>query len=194
MRLVLALALCLASPAAADCIPFKAMKKGIEVTLQDGSRWIARIGARDSVRIDQTNHDGAFAQFAVGPFGVFPTESSRNSIGSISIIDYAKTPPQPHSTLDWASNARLTYDSQNGASDVVERVKVRATGSNFRTATISGCEYQVLNIDLAITTRRGTYTLRHAYFPELRFGIQTRLTDISGKETKTGITGMRELP
>ncbi len=193
LRLALALIL-LAAPAAADCIPFKAMKKGIEVTLQDGSRWIARIGARDVVRIDQTNHDGAFAQFAEGPFGVFPTQTSRNSIGSITLLDYAKAPPQPHSTLDWTANARLTHDSQNGASDVEERVKVRATGGNFRQATVSGCDYQVLNIDLAITTKRGTYTLHHAYFPELRFGIQTRLTSSSGKETKAGIVAMRELP
>jgi hypothetical protein len=193
LRLILVLAL-LATPAAADCIPFKAMKKGIEVTLQDGSRWLARIGARDVVRIDQTNHDGAFAQFAEGPFGVFPTQSSRNSIGSISIIDYAKAPPQPHSTLNWTANARLTYDSQNGASDVTQKVKVQATGSNFRTAKVSGCDYQVLNIDLAITTKSGTYTLRHAYFPELRFGIQTRLTSVTGEETKTGITAMRALP
>lgn len=193
LRLTLALLL-LAAPAWADCIPFKAMKKGIEVQLQDGARWLVKIGAGDVVRMDKTNHTGAYAQYVEAPFGTYPTESTRNGIGVISVYDFAKVPPEPRDGLYWTSNARQTWLSQAGTRDVTIRVKVTATGSAPRTVTISGCDYRAVTLDLAITSDRGTFTLRHACFPELRFGIQTRLTDISGEETRTGITGMRAAP
>lgn len=186
--------LALAGPVMAECVPYKAMKKGVEISLEDGSRWIARQGAKDTVRIDQTNHDGAFAQYVEAPFGVYPIESTRNGIGTIAIYDYAKTPPQPFDGLNWASNAKQTYASQNGLGDVVSRVKVTATGSALRQVSISGCEYEAITLDLTVTSDRGTFSLRHLYLPALRFGIQTRFTDVSGKQSRTGITAMRAIP
>lgn len=97
----------LASPVWADCVTFDSTTKGITVTQPDGSVWTVQRGAREGVRMDLTNVTGVYAKHVRGLYGGYPTESTRNGIGSTAEYAFAKAPPEPTAGMDWASNYKI---------------------------------------------------------------------------------------
>ncbi len=188
-----ALCLALSAPAAlADCVGYDSFVKGVEVKLQDGSKWIARRSAHEVIRIDKTNHDGAYAQYAIGPYGVFVTEGTRNGIGTTTELAYSKTPPQPFVGMDWTSTVKNTTISEATHSTYpAKRGKVHVTANNLREVKLNGCTYKVMGVDIAYSADLGGMVQHFAYFPDIRFGLQTKVTYKDGSTDSAGITGMR---
>lgn len=188
---VAALCALLASPVWADCVTFDSVTKGVTVTHADGSVWTVRRGARNAIRMDQTNATGVYAKYIEGPYGVYPTESTRNGIGGTAEYTYAKAPPEPGIGMGWTSNIKVNdiphYDT---ARQDWRRGKARVTASDLREVTLSGCSYQVMGVDVAMTVEDRVTVFHYAYFPDLRFGTQTRVIYDGGTKVEAGIVAM----
>lgn len=192
LRLALVCLAFTAPAATADCVSFDSFSKGVHVKLEDGSTWIARRSAHEVIRIDQTNHDGAYAQYAIGPYGVFVTEGTRNGIGTISENEYVRRVPEPSVGMDWTSVVKSTGTSLATHSTYpVKRGKVHVTAGDLRVVQLNGCKYRVMGVDIAYSADLGGMVQHFAYFPDLRFGLQTKVTYKDGSTDSAGITGMR---
>ena len=186
-------ALCavLASPLWADCVDFDTVTKGVTVTQADGSIWTVRRGAHDTIRMDQTNAAGVYAKYAEGPYGVYPTETTRNGIGGTAEYTYAKAPPEPGIGMDWTSTYKVKdiphYDTTR---QDWRRGKARLTSADLREVKISGCSYRVMGVDVAMSANDRVTVVHYAYFPDLRFGTQTRITYDDGDKVEAGIVAL----
>ncbi|MGV8985511.1 MAG: hypothetical protein ACOH2H_04400 [Cypionkella sp.] len=191
MFLRLALFCAMVSPAAADCVNYMSFTKGVQVTLEDGSVWTARRDAHDVIRIDQTNGKASYARYAVGLYGVYPTESTRNGKGTISEFRYTRKPVEPVVGMDWTSNVKATSTKIGAAPDPMRREKVHVTAGNLRPIKLGKCSYRVMGVDMGHLG--GPYpTVQHfAYFPDLRFGIQTQITYPADTVKKAAILAMK---
>ena len=191
---VLCVALGLARPVWADCVTFDSVAKGFTVKQADGSIWTVRRGARNGIRMDQTNAEGVYAKYVEGPYGIYPTESTRNGIGGTAEYVYAKAPPEPSLTMDWTSNYKVNdipyYDTSR---QDWRKGKAHVTAADLREVTISGCPYRVMGVDVAKTANGRTTVVHCAYFPDLRFGTQTRITYDGGTVEEAGIVAMAAL-
>jgi hypothetical protein len=181
----------LAAPLWAECVNFDTFTKGVSVKQADGSLWAVRRGAHEVMRMDQTNATGVYAKYVIATFGVYPSESSRNGIGTTAEFTYAKTPQEPNIGMDWTSNYKVNdiphYDKSR---QDWHRGKARVTATFLREVTISGCSYRVMGVDVAKTANERTTVVHYAYFPDLRFGTQTRITYDGGGKVEAGIVAM----
>jgi hypothetical protein len=184
----------LASPALADCVSFDDFAKGVTVKQADGSVWTARRGAHEVIRLDQTNAKGVYAKYVEGAYGVYPAETTRNGIGTTAEYRYARTQPEPALGMDWTSNVRANdIPAHDLSRQDWQRGKARVTAGDLRQVTIGGCDYQVMAVDMAMDVRGRTTVLHYAYFPDLRFGTQTRITYQDGGREEAGIVAMMPL-
>lgn len=171
------LGLCLmVSPAFGDCLTAADLIRGVRVKLEDGSVWSVRRQAHDVIRIDQTNAKAGYARYVEGPYGVYPTESTRNGQGVISEYSYARTPPKPGAGMDWTSNVRAGSTEIAGAAKPLRREKVHVTAGAAEPVRIGRCTYHVLEIDMGHLGGPHPTVQHFTYFPDLGFGIQTRIT------------------
>jgi hypothetical protein len=170
-------ALCLmTAPAWAGCPDYLSFAKGVTVKLEDGSVLSVRRDAHEVIRADQTNATDHFARYVIGPYGVYPTESTRNGHGAISEYSYARTPPEPVAGMDWTSNVRAVTTLIGAAPEPQRREKVHVTVGDVQRVTIGRCAYQALEIDMGHLGGPNPTVQHFTYFPDLRFGIQTRIT------------------
>ena len=187
------LALC-ATPALAACVTFDDFVRGVQITQADGSIWTARRGAHEVMRLDQTNATGVYAVYVIGTYGVFPTETSRNTIGGTTEYTYAKSAPQPTLAMDWTSDYRVnSIPAFDKSRQDWHPGKAHVTTGDLRDVTIGGCPYRVMAVDMALTAQDSSFVLHYAYFPDLRFGTQTRITYANGKKVEAGVTAMAVL-
>ena len=180
----------LACPAFGGCVTQDSLLKGVQVRLQDGSHWHVQRGAQDMIRADQTNAQDAYARYVVARFGVYPTESTRNGQGQVSEYSYARRQPEPVAGLDWTSNARATITPVGGAPSAKWREKVHVTVGALEQADISGCTYAVLEMDMGHLGGPNPTVQHFTYFPDLRFGIQTRITYPADTVKKSAVLAM----
>ncbi len=164
------------TPATAECVGYQSFLKGVKVTLEDGSVWTAKRAAHDVIRIDQINGKETYARYAVGPYGVFATESTRNGKGTISEFSYARAVVAPASGMDWTSNVKAVSTKIGSQPDAMRREKVHVTAGTVEMVRLGKCAYNVMGVDMGHLD--GPYpTVQHfAYFPDLKFGIQTQIT------------------
>ena len=191
MWLRLALLCVMATPASARCVTYQSFAKGVEVTLQDGSVWTAKRDAHEVIRIDQTNGRAAYARYVVGPYGIYASESTRNGKGVISEFSYARTPVEPVVGIDWTSNVKAVSTAIGHAPDPARREKVHLTAADLAEVTLGPCTYKVMGVDIGHLG--GPYpTVQHfAYFPDLRFGIQTQITYPADTVKKAAVLALR---
>ncbi|MBI1170887.1 hypothetical protein GC209_05760 [bacterium] len=191
MILRIALILATALPAAAECVTYQSFTKGVKVTLEDGTVWTARRDAHDVIRIDQINGKEAYARYVVGPFGVYPTESTRNGKGSISEFSYRRDPVEPRAGMDWTSNVKAQNTLIGAAPDPVRYEKVHVTAGAARVVRLGKCRYAAMGVDMGHLG--GPYpTVQHfTYFPDLRFGIQTQITYPAATVKKAAVLAMK---
>ena len=190
MFLRLALFCAMVTPAFADCVSFRSFAKGVEVRLEDGSVWLARRDAHEVIRLDQTNAAGPYAKYVQGPYGVYPTESTRNGVATVSEFAYARVPPQPFAGMDWTSNATASNTSINMATADTRREKVHVTAGAVQVVKIGKCSYQVLGVDMGHLNGPNPTVQHFVYFPDLRFGIQTKISYAGGPVKQSGIVRM----
>lgn len=191
LALICALIPFAATPAAAECVTYQNFTKGVRVTLEDGTIWTARRDAHDVIRIDQTNGRDSFARYVVGPYGVYPTESTRNGKGTISEFSYRRAPVEPQVRMDWTSNVRAVSTPIGAAPDPVRREKVHVTAGDQRILRLGKCSYAAMGVDMGHVG--GPYpTVQHfTYFPDLRFGIQTQITYPADTVKKAAVVGLK---
>lgn len=190
MMLRAALLWAVASPAFGGCLVAQDLLKGVQVKLQDGSIWHLQRGAHDMIRADQTNAKGSYARYVIARLGVYPVESTRNGQGEMSEYTYIRTPPLPEAGLDWTSNVRAVITPVGGAPNARWREKVHVTVGAQEQAEISGCLYRVLQIDMGHLGSPNPTVQHFTYFPDLRFGIQTRITYPADTVKKSAILSM----
>ena len=186
------LALCvMAVPAFAECVDYVSFTKGVTVRLEDGSVWSVHRDAHDVIRIDQKNGTGSYAKYVVGPYGVYQTESTRNGSATVSEYHYIRTPPEPVARMDWTSNVKATTTKIGDTTVDKWREKVHVTAGTTEALKIGACRYTALGVDMGHLG--GPYpTVQHfTYFPELRFGIQTRITYPADTVKKAAILSMK---
>jgi hypothetical protein len=187
-------ALVFASPVWAECVTIKSITKGISVNHADGSIWTVRRGARNNIRMDQTNATGVYAKYVEGPYGVYPTETTRNSIGSTAEYSYAKAPPEPSITMDWTSNYKVNHiPARDKSREDWRKGKARVTAADLREVTISGCQYRVMGVDVALASDDRVTVFHYAYFPDRWLGTQHRITYDGGDKVEGVIVAMEPM-
>ena len=183
--------LCLmAAPAFADCVNYVSFTKGVTVKLADGSVWSVHRQAHDVIRIEEARASGNYAKYVVGLYGVYQTESTRNGSATVSEYHYIRTPPEPAAGMDWTSNVKATTAKIGDDKADKWREKVHVTAGASQTLKVGACRYQAFGLDIGHDG--GPYpTVQHfTYFPDLRFGIQTRITYPQDTVKKAAILSM----
>jgi hypothetical protein len=93
--------------------------------------------------------------------------------------------------MDWSSNYKVNWIPYYDKSRQDWRAgKMRVTAGDLRDVKIGGCPYRVMAVDVAETANDRTTVVHFAYFPDLRFGTQTRITYDDGRKKEVGIKGM----
>ena len=179
-----------AARVAAECVTYQSFTKGVRVRLEDGTIWTARRDAHDVIRIDQTNGQDSFARYVVGPYGIYPTESTRNGKGTISEFSYSRAPVEPVVGIDWTSNVRAVSTLIGEAPDPVRREKVHVTTSNLRVLKFGTCSYAAMGVDMGHVGGPHPTVQHFTYFPDLRFGIQTQITYPADTVKKAAVVGL----
>ena len=185
-------ALCLmAFPAVAECVDYQSFTKGVTVKLVDGSIWSVHRDAHDVIRVEQSNAGGNYARYVVAPYGVYQTESTRNGSGTVTEYHYIRTPPLPEAGMDWTSNVKAVSTKIGGSDEEKWREKVHVTASAVQALKVGACRYTAFGLDIGHVG--GPYpTVQHfTYFPDLRFGIQTRITYPADTVMKAAIVSMK---
>jgi len=190
MFLRLAALALLALPVQAECVDYLSFTKGVAVKLADGSSWSVHRQAHDVIRIEQTNDTGNYTKYVVAPYGVFQTESTRNGSASVSEYHYIRTLPEPVAGMDWTSNVKATTAKIGDDKGDRWREKVHVTAGEVQALKVGTCRYQAFGVDVGHDG--GPYpTVQHfTYFPDLRFGIQTRITYPEATVKKSAIIAM----
>ncbi len=184
-------AVCLTvGPAFGKCVDSVDLTRGIMVKLEDGSVWSVRRAAHDGMRLDQINAAETYARYVVGPFGVYPTESTRNGHGTISEYAYARTPKEPVAGMNWTSNVRAVLTPIGAVAEPERREKVHVTAGAVEAVKIGTCAYNVLEIDMGHLGGPNPTVQHFTYFPDLRFGIQTRITYPADTVKKSAVLSM----
>ena len=186
-----ALMLMMAAPAAAECVTYQSFTKGVKVTLEDGTIWTARRDAHDVIRIDQTNGKDSFARYVVGPYGVYPTESTRNGAGTISEFTYNRRPVEPITGMDWTSGVRAASTPIGTKPDPVRHEKVHVTAGTLKAVKLGKCRYAAMGVDMGHLGGPHPTVQHFTYFPDLRFGIQTQITYPADTVKKAAVIAMR---
>lgn len=188
-------ALCLmigpaAGAAQAECVNFLSFAKGVTVKLTDGSVWSVHRQAHEVIRLEQTNAGGNYARYVEATYGIYQTESTRNGSATVSEYTYIRRVPEPAAAMDWTSAVRATTTKIGDTKADAWREKVHVTAGNVATVKIGSCRYQAMGLDVGHIG--GPYpTVQHfTYFPDLRFGIQTRITYPTDTVKKAAILSM----
>jgi len=191
LRLAL-LSVMLATPAGADCVNYLSFAKGVTLKLADGSVWSAQRQTHEKIRLDQRNDTGNYAKYVEATFGVYQTESTRNGSATVSEYYYARDVPEPVAGMDWTSNVRATTAKIGDTRADGWQERVHVTVGNPTRIKIGACRYLALGVDMGHVG--GPYpTLQHfTYFPDLRFGIQTKITYPTATVKKAAILAMTE--
>ena len=190
MFLRLAIFCALAFPANAACVSYLSFAKGVEVKLEDGSVWTAKRDAHDVIRIDQKNGKGRYARYAVGLYGIYASESTRNGTGVISEFSYARKPVEPGVGMDWTSNVTAMSTKMGANPDPTRREKVHVTASDVATVRLGKCTYRVMGVDMGHLGGPHPTVQHFAYFPDLKFGIQTQITYPADTVKKAAVLAM----
>jgi hypothetical protein len=180
----------MALPVAAECVNYVSFTKGVRVKLADGSVWSVHRQAHDVIRIEEAKASGNYAKYVVGPYGVYQTESTRNGSATVSEYHYIRTVPEPKPGMDWTSNVKAVTTKIGADTGDKWREKVHVTAGAAQTLKVGACRYEAFGLDIGHVG--GPYpTVQHfTYFPDLRFGIQTRITYPADTVKKAAIISM----
>lgn len=190
------------SPVAAECVTAANLTTGITFKRQDGrSGWAQSNGA--VVEIDYATDPGNdWGDYREGRLGIYeskwswyPSDEAVMGLGPGAGYDYklAGKPPMPSAGMRWQSKVKVTASTDNGGEGGVERqsytLKVSYTALAAKSVKLSGCTYTILPIEAHFTSDHTDLTRRWLYFPDLGFGLETRVIDhLTGEDRKLGLT------
>jgi hypothetical protein len=200
------LALTLAPAAQAECLTFTSIEKGVAFTRADGHKGLAR--TKDGgIYIDYALNTGtAWGDTRRTQIGIFektwnwsPTDEYYVGGSPGAFYEYKRSgkQPEPRPGTTWATTLRIeeTNDdgTEAGAVTGTTRVKVTYSFLDAQEVKLSGCKYTAIPVELR---GPGAKLIRRwMYFPDLGFGLETRMTDPeSGHDLKLGLTSMKAAP
>ncbi|OYU19861.1 MAG: hypothetical protein CFE34_03005 [Rhodobacteraceae bacterium PARR1] len=188
-----AVVLCLASPAFAECLTADDFTDSdVNVTLQAGDEWhVTRTD--EGVQAEYRDKYGEPLRWQVTVHGVYPRFEQQNlsvdpSAGNHTPFPatqwemetvYDNDPPQPVAGGNFA-----TTGVASGNFDGVKRTWSFSVAYSFdpeKTVTLSGCRYRAIGVNGSFHSSSVDWMGRWIYFPDLAVGIQTR-----GKDSRTG--------
>lgn len=206
--LAVLLALSIAVPALADCVPPDALaKRGILFKMADGKVWHARAAGKKGVRLDQVNGRTGEGEFIEGPFGVYEVYHShvvfkgKDRWGQIE-RDFRRKPVAPVPGKSWASKLDEDQGSFGGAGTGPDyRAEAQYRFLPQREVTLGGCDYQVVPVEATFTGKDVNWggmldrSDRWLFFPDLGVGVRTLSRNgVTGEETRAGISSISAAP
>lgn len=205
MRALLILLLT-ASPAAADCVTAADLASGIAFKRQDGrSGWAQADGAVVNIDYasDPRNDWGDSRKARLGIYeslwSWYPSDEAvmGQGPGAGYVYKLAGQPPALTPGMAWASRVKMTETTDNGSEKGRESLsytlRVSYTSLAVKTAKLSGCTYDVVPVEAHFTGDHTDLTRRWVYFPDLGFGLETRVTNhLTGEDRKLGLTALRK--
>jgi hypothetical protein len=200
MRLALILAL-LPFAVQAECLTATSIDRGVVFKRQTGDQGIA-IRKGKAVEVDYaTNRPGIqderIARFGIyeSKWGYYPYGPDIVGVGTVETeTTYAKPGPEPKPGLAYqtAWRAKISDYAPVENSPIVTRTKGSVTFlfQEPREVTLSGCKYQAMGVEATFQSESGWKKQRWVYFPDLGFGLETRVTTAGG-DRKLGLVEMR---
>ena len=178
----LALALLLATPAAAECVTGADLATGITFKREDGRSGLAQTEGKN-IRIDYSANPDKWNDKRLSRFGVFDLSANVHFDPEIVVgggyphyeWSYAGRPPEPIPGRSFKSKVIQKRSEDIGTEfpppPVITTDQATYTFLDATTATLSGCDYSIVPVEAAYSD--GT-TQRYLYFPDLGLGLETR--------------------
>ncbi len=204
MMRTLALLLLTALPAAAECVTPASLAKGVTFTREDSRSGLIR-AERHGFAVDYaTNSKTAWQDQRLSRFGIYdiewhstPTDDYFVGGGPGGNFSYkfSGKPPLPKADTTWSTTVseRKSLEAGLQSGPVISRSSYKVTYSYLptKTAKLSGCTYRILPVEAHFTNAETDLTRRFIYFPDLGFGLETRVIDRKGdKSRELGLTSL----
>ena len=206
MRLTLCLiaALTATSPALADCVTKDDLARGVAFKRQDGRAGLIKAKGK-GFEIDYAlgsktawqDQRSAIMGIYETALAVTPTDEYYVGGGPGGLYGYkfVKKPPVPTEGASWKSVVKVTDTQDNGTENGPEiskySVDVVYSFQAVKEAKLSGCSYRIMPVEATFTGENTHLTQRYIYFPDLGFGLETRVTvHNSGEDRKLGLTAL----
>jgi hypothetical protein len=194
----------LAQGAAAQCVTADDLARGILFDRQDAGTGTAIAMGGGAVQVDYDAGTQGYTDRRDMALGVYETAMTSVSappdvIGVWSewtaTRDFAGRFPAPEAGLTWETTVTVRWEMsdfsgmpQSGR----ERLSAVYAFLEPNVVTLSGCAYQVIPVEVRLTSGERDQTRRYAYFPAVGVAIETRVTDnLTGDVVTNGITGLR---
>lgn len=204
MRLTLCFALLLSSPAFADCVTKDDLAVGVAFKRQDGRAGLIKAKGKtfeinyavESKTAWQDERDALMGIYETG-WAYTPTDEYYvgGSPGGLYSYKFAKKPPVPAEDATWQSKVKVTETQDNGTEYGPEESHFNLTVvysyQTIKEAKLSGCTYRIMPVEATFTGENTHLTQRWIYFPDLGFGLETRVTmHNAGEDRKLGLTAL----
>lgn len=205
LRIALALCFGLALPVHAECVTVDSLTKGVTFTRQDGRTGLIRAAGK-AFEIDYaTNSKTAWADERLSRLGIYDqswhwSPSDEYYVGGGPGGDFTfkfkGKPPVPAKTTSWNTTVseRKSLEAGLESGPVISRASYSVTYSYqaSKTAKLSGCSYTIQPIEATFQNKDAHLTRRWIYFPDLGFGLETRVIDHKGKDSRElGLTALK---
>lgn len=205
MRLTAILALCLAAPPAlADCVTPDSLPRGVSFKRQDGHKGTIHFDSKDFAINYAADSKTAWEDERDSHLGIYDTAWTWTPTdeyvvgggpGGYYSFKFSGKPPVPEVGQTWKSTISVAETQDNGTESGPEtysyKLKVTYSFQDTREAKLSGCTYTIQPVEATFTGKNTHLTRRWIYFPDLGFGLETRVTDHQGgDDRKLGLTAL----
>lgn len=188
----------------AECVTAKDLATGIVFKRQDGRVGLVSGSGSDIAVNYAATSKTAWTDQRKTKLGVYelswgytPTDDYYVGSGPGGSWTYRLSgkPPVPTAGQSWKTRISVESHEDDG-SEHGEKTVRSAMDATYRfldlsTAKLSGCTYVVLPVEADFKSKNTDFTRRWIYFPELGFGLETRMTNrMSGEDLKLGLTAL----
>ncbi len=202
MRLALTLCLLLFPLAAeARCLDTGSIDRGVVFKRQTGATGFA-VRKGDKIQIDYVTNKPSVEDQRVARFGIYETRTDDypwgpDMVGVGTVVTettYARKGPEPKPGLAYQTRWRAKISDhmpvENGP--IVSRESGSSTFlfQDVKEVKLSGCTYRAMGVEATIQGPGGWTKQRWIYFPDLGFGLETRVTTATD-DHKLGLVEMR---
>lgn len=176
-----------AQPAVADCLTAASVDKGVVFSRADGRSGLAERHGAD-VFIDYDTGPTPWTDERQGRFGLYETSTTQyfqddpDAVGGGStdaVRTFSGKPPKPVAGGSWSGTVRSRVwqnnSSEAGGYGYKEKYQASYVFLAEKTVKLSGCSYRVLPVEASFVGKDDSYTRRWLYFPDLGFGLETRM-------------------
>ncbi len=209
MRLPLCFALLLstpafAAPAFADCVTKDDLARGVAFKRQDGRAGLIKAKGKTFEINYAVGSKTAWLDERDAVMGIYETAWAYTPTddhyvgggpGGLYAYKFVKKPPVPAEGTAWQSKIKVTETQDNGTEfgPEVSKTSIAVVYSfqPIKEAQLSGCPYRIMPVEATFTGENTHLTQRWIYFPDLGFGLETRVTvHNSGDDRKLGLTAL----